>query len=110
LARLDSPETAARVLEGIRDAGGRGCVADYLFDFSPNLASSPPFTDDPKLLRNGLIGVDGRPKPVGAAWPVLSRDASIGLPEAWRFPEVDVELREREPESVARESFESFLR
>jgi hypothetical protein len=94
-------------LTAVQRAGGGGCIAASLFDFSESLRRSPPFHDDPSLLHRGLLRTDGMLKDITTAWLDFVHSPET-LRETSGFPVFDPDMLARDPEAVARECYEEF--
>jgi hypothetical protein len=101
-------EQVAQAASLIREVGGGGCVAPFLFDFHDTLRSSPLFAAEPWALHAGLFRADGTPRESAQAWSDLAQRQDPVLPVPDTFPAPDPELRARDPETIARECFETF--
>lgn len=101
---------ADEALTRARETGAGGCIAAFLFDFRAELLRSPPFSYDARQLTRGLLHPDRSPKEAAVVWRDRAREHLKLLSVPGQFPAPDPELRQSDPEGVARECFEAFTR
>jgi hypothetical protein len=90
-----------------RSAGAAGLIWPALFDYDPQLRSRPPFTSAAGELTRGLLGSGVRMSAAAMAWLDASGHGSqVTSPSS---PQLDEQLRDREPEDFIRMAYDDFV-
>jgi len=91
----------------VRDGGAASCCLPTLFELSREAIVALP-QDSRNTFALALLSSSGLPTPHGEAWLGLARSKPAVRTMPDHMPEVDPELRLRDPEGVAREAFAAF--
>jgi hypothetical protein len=99
--------SAEKIGAALHESGASFCALPTLFSLSPAAVRALP-PRDRHAFASGLIGLEGAPASNAGAWIDLAQEHLPLAPIPEALPDVDPELRSRDPEQVARECYVSF--
>jgi hypothetical protein len=106
-ANAAQEETVVGTVRELRSAGAAGLIWPALLDYDEGLRTRPPFTTASGELRRGLLSVDEGLSPAGLAW--LDVTTNPGLVETPSWPQLDDDLRGRDPEGFMHLAYNEFV-
>jgi hypothetical protein len=104
----DAPEEKVTGIIGeVRSEGAAGLIWPALFDYDPRLRNRQPFSSAPGELARGLLSTSGGLSEAAVAWlDAMARPALVTSP---LIPDLDEELRARDPEGFMRTVYQEFI-
>jgi hypothetical protein len=112
-ARYPVPASAASedrvdgLIGELRDAGAAGLIWPALFDYDPRLRGRQPFSSAPGELARGLLPTGDEMSQAAIAW--LDVTANPGFVSSPSLPQLDEELRGKDPEGFMRTAYDDFI-